>query len=225
MEDYKALSKLRHRKQLFMSAIFILLLGAGRFFPVIGYLVPVCMALGIYLGISKGRIWCNYFCPRGSFLDTAGKAVSPGRKIPSFLKRTPFRTAVLLFMFSMMALQVARRWPDFRSIGFFFINLLSAVTLVGIILALLIHQRTWCTFCPVASFSSWFGRGRNPMKIDSSLCVECRLCSRVCPLQLEPYRFKSEGLRDVKEKDCLKCGLCIAACPKKALSQTRNPEA
>jgi len=217
MDKYKNFLKRRFQKQFVITIIFLLVIAGGWLRPEIGYLVPICMLLGILLGIFKGRVWCNYYCPRGSFFDVAGKPLSPQRKIPHFLRSSAFRIFILVFMMLMMSIQISKRVPDFKNIGTFFVTLLTAVTLVGIVLALIIHQRTWCSFCPVGSLSNWFCIKKPFLKIDSEKCVLCKLCAKVCPVQLEPYKFASEGIKEVLEKDCLRCALCIEVCPKDAL--------
>jgi polyferredoxin len=214
----KSLSTNRYRKQVAITVLFFFIIIAGWIYAPLGYIVPLCMVFGIGLGIAKGRIWCNYYCPRGSFFDTVGKSISPEAKIPAFFKSNPFRILVIAVMMGMMSIQILIRWPDFLSIGSFFVRLVTGVTFAGIILALLFHQRTWCSFCPVGSLSNWLGRKKYFLKIDSALCNECRLCARVCPIQIEPYKYKSEGINPVADKDCLRCGLCKDACPRNALT-------
>jgi len=116
----------------------------------------------------------------------------------------------------MMTIQIIKRWPDPYKIGMFFIILLTVTTILGLILSILIHQRTWCCFCPIGSMANWMGRGKYPLRIDSNLCNECKLCYKVCPIQVASFRFKENEV--VADGDCLKCGLCILNCPKKALS-------
>jgi hypothetical protein len=41
--------KARHRKQAILGIAFLVLLGAGWFYPLIGYFIPACMLLGIGL--------------------------------------------------------------------------------------------------------------------------------------------------------------------------------
>ncbi|MFH0826704.1 MAG: 4Fe-4S binding protein [Candidatus Omnitrophota bacterium] len=200
-----------------MVPAFVVLLVMGWFYPLLGYFVPLCMLFGIALSFSYGRKWCDWYCPRGSFYDAYVSAVSPQKEIPPFLKSVGFRIAVLAFFMLVMTFHLLRRWPDPYRIGAFFVTLITITTAVGIILALIFHQRTWCLICPLGTLANLIGRNRRLIQIDSHLCVECKLCAKVCPVQIKPYSFKKEGISFVKEGDCLKCGLCLAACPKQAL--------
>jgi polyferredoxin len=176
------------------------------------------MLLGIGIGVFKGRKWCDWFCPRGSFFDVLIKPISPKKEIPSFFKGLPLRIGMLSFLMLMMTLQIIKRWPDPYKIGMFFVILLTVTTILGVILALIFHQRTWCCFCPIGSMANWAGRWRYPLRINSNLCNECELCYKICPIQVAPFKFKKVNIETVKDWDCLKCKLCVSACPKKALN-------
>ncbi len=217
MAEYKILAKKRNTKQIFMAGVFLIVLIGGWFYPLLGYFIPLCMLLGIGIGVFKGRKWCDWFCPRGSFFDILIKPVSSKKEIPKFFKGLPFRIGMLSFLMLMMTIQIIKRWPDPYKIGMFFVILLTVTTIVGIILALIFHQRTWCYFCPIGSMANWVGRWRYPLRLNSNLCTECELCYKICPIQVAPFKFKKTGLETVRDGDCLKCGLCVSSCPKAAL--------
>ena len=202
-----------------MSAIFLLVVIGGWFWPLLGYFVPLCMLLGIGIGIFRGRKWCDWFCPRGSFYDTLIKSLSPEREIPQSLKGRRFRIGVFALLMLILTSNLISRWPDPILIGKFFVIILSITTMLGIILALIFHQRIWCYLCPIGTIVNWIGGRRNPLKIDSRLCTECQLCFQVCPMQISPLKSKKETRKKVKNNDCLKCNLCVLVCPRKALSR------
>lgn len=217
MNEYKVLEKKRKIKQFVMAGIFLIILIGGWRYSLLGYFIPLCMLLGMGIGLVKGRKWCDWFCPRGSFFDMLIKPMSPKREIPRFFKGLPLRIGMFSFLMLMMTIQLIKRWPDPYKIGMFFVILLTVTTILGIILALIFHQRTWCCFCPIGSVAGWVGRNRFLLKIDSKLCTECKLCYKVCPIQVTLLEFKKSGLEIVKDGDCLKCDLCVLSCPKGAL--------
>lgn len=207
----------RKVRQYTMGALFLVLLVAGWFFPLIGYFIPLCMVAGIGMASIRGRQWCNWYCPRGSFADSYMKVLSPQRSIPHWLRSLPLRIGVLCFLMAMLTFQIVRLWPDFYAIGKFFVVLLTVTTVVGVILAILFQQRAWCYICPIGSISSWVGKNRYQLRMDSENCVDCGACTKACPMELAPHQMKDKGEMAFRG-DCLKCGLCVATCSKKALS-------
>ena len=207
--------------QSFITIIFLIIIVGGWFYPVFGYFIPACMLLGITVALFNGRLWCNWMCPRGSFYDRVANQISHQRKIPSLFRSNQFRAIIIFLLISVMIFQLWRTWPDPVAMGGAFMLLLTITTIIGIILSGIYHQRTWCYICPIGTISNWIGGHRKPIFINSKLCVECKLCGKICPMQVEPYAFKSTGVKEVKNRDCIRCGLCAAVCPEKALS--KNP--
>jgi len=218
MNEFQTAKKKRFIKQVLTAVIFPVVIIGGWFYPVVGYFIPICMVAGISIAFYGGRKWCDWYCPRGSFFDTAVKAISPNKEIPAFFKSLPTRIIMLIILMTVMTVQIIRVWPDPYKIGMVFVVLLTVTTSIAVILAIIYHPRVWCCFCPIGSISNWVGKGKKPLKIDSPLCIECQRCHKVCPIQVSAYKFKGQGIEKVMDGDCLKCGLCTAACPKKALS-------
>ena len=206
----------RFLRQAVFGTAFVGLVIAGWFYSLIGYFIPLCMVAGVGLASVRGRTWCNWMCPRGSFADTYMKAISPGRNIPVVLRKVPVRLGVIAFLMAMLTFQIVRLWPDAFAIGHFFIVLLTITTIIGILLATFIHQRAWCSICPIGSLSSWVGKNRRQLKMESDACVNCGICAKNCPMQLKPNSMKEEPEMEFKG-DCLKCRLCVTGCPKHAL--------
>lgn len=209
--------QVRQVKQLVLGTAFMLLLAAGWIYPLLGYFIPVCMVLGIGLAVFKGRSWCDWYCPRGSFEDSMLAKISRGVRIPSVFQGTPMRVGVMTFLMGMLTWQIIRLWPDPRAIGAFFVLLLSITTTVGIVLGMIYHQRLWCYLCPIGTMSNWVGKNRQPLRMETQSCKECNLCARQCPMQLSPLELK-QGDSMSHRGDCLKCSLCVAGCPTAALS-------
>ena len=215
-KELEAARRSRFVKQAIFGTVFISVVIAGWFYSLIGYFIPLCMVAGVGLASVRGRTWCNWMCPRGSFADTYMKAISPGKDIPSALRKAPVRLGVTAFLMAMLTFQIVRLWPDSFAIGRFFIVLLTITTIIGIFLAIFIHQRAWCSICPIGSLSSWVGANRRRLKMARDSCVSCGLCAKNCPMQLKPNALKEQPAMEFKG-DCLKCELCVKGCPKQAL--------
>jgi len=210
----------RKAKQLAMAVVFILVVTIGWYYPLLGFFIPLCMILGVVIGLSRGRKWCDWYCPRGSFYESLVSSLSRNKDVPAFMKGMRFRVALLVFLFLGMTFFIIIRWPDLHKIGSFFVLLLTASTLLGILLGAIFHSRAWCTFCPIGTIVNLVGGGKRPLKISSRLCVECRLCNKTCPMRLSPFKYKKDdSVQIVKERDCLKCDLCTRTCPKRALGR------
>jgi ferredoxin-type protein NapH len=209
--------KRRRTKQLAAGTGFLLLLGAGWFYPLIGYFIPACMLLGIGLAAFRGRSWCNWLCPRGSFEDALLTRISRERRIPQVFRNPPLRLGVMTLLMGLLTFQLIRLWPDPFAIGGAFILLLTLTTTVAVVLGIIFQQRTWCYICPIGTMSSWVGRNRQPLTLVEERCLECHLCAKNCPMQLKPVALKLQPAM-ANRGDCLKCRLCVDSCPTAALS-------
>lgn len=207
----------RRRRQMALGALFPVIVAAGWLYPLVGFFIPLCMALGLGLAAFRGRTWCDWLCPRGSFEDAWLARISRNTRIPELFRRVPVRLAVLAFLMAMLTWQLLVRWPDPYAIGAFFVLLLTVTTGVAVVLGVIYHQRTWCYLCPIGTLAHWLGKNRRPLTVAAAQCSACALCSRRCPMQLAPEALKAAP-RMPSGGDCLKCGLCVAACPRQALS-------
>ena len=215
--EFKIWQKSRKFKQILSGIAFLFVLIGGWFWPLLGFFIPFCMVIGITIAFFKGRKWCDWLCPRGSFYDAYMSPISLKKGIPKIFKSEAFRIAILFLLMAIMMSQLVRFWPHPEKIGKFFVIMLATTTVIGVILAILFHSRSWCMICPIGSLGHWVGRGKYPLKIDSKLCTTCKLCEKVCPVGIAPYRYKKEKIEFMTDSDCLKCNLCVKACPTHAL--------
>lgn len=191
-----------------------LAIALGWRYPVVGFAVLGCMGASIAVAFSHGRAWCDV-CPRGTFFDVIMSKVSPNRTLPGWLRSTPIRIGVLVFMMGFMTVRLVQTWGDLPAMGMVFVMLLTITTGIGIVLALVYRPRSWCAFCPMGSMANWIGRGKHPLQVAPS-CVGCNRCARVCPMELNPASARTEGA--FTHGDCLKCNRCTVSCPKNALA-------
>ena len=201
--------------------ILLTYLVAGYFYPIIGFLAIICMIAPVAFAVRKGRWWCGNVCPRGSFYDRALAKYSPHKTIPAFVHSRSFRIFMVLFIFTMFGTQMYRAWGDWNAMGRVFWTIILITTIVGVALALIFAPRTWCSFCPMGTLSSWVTprRGRLSdnyprVSISERCTTKCKLCSAVCPMQLKPYESRNDPYGFL-HTDCLKCGRCVKGCPLK----------
>ena len=203
--------------------ILFLYLIIGYFFPVIGFIAMICMIGPILTSLFKGRYWCGHVCPRGNMYDRLLSKYSPHRPIPKFVRTFGFRLFMIFFIFAMFGIQLYFNWGDWNGMGKVFWNIILITTIVGVILSFIYAPRTWCSFCPMGTLSSWVSPKKVPFpKSFSSVHVKdtceekCKNCARVCPMQLTPYTSRGDRLGYL-DGDCLKCQNCIQACPLKII--------
>ncbi|WP_018085788.1 4Fe-4S binding protein [Desulfurispora thermophila] len=192
-----------------------LVLIGGWFYPLLGFALLGCMVGAVGIALFDGRSWCNWMCPRGSFFDLFMEKISAKRQIPRFFRRWPVRAFMVLLIFFMMGLQWYLSWGNLPGMGLALVRILTVTTIVGIILAVVYSPRTWCLICPMGTIANLLTKKDRALRIEPS-CVNCKLCSKACPMQLKPYNFRQDGV--LGDRDCIKCSSCVAACPKKALS-------
>lgn len=209
---------MRSTWQPYLFWVLLIFLAVGYFYPAVGVAALICMLAPVVVAVRRGRYWCGNWCPRGSFYDHVVQKISPHRPIPAWLKTRWFRLFMVLFILTAFSVQMYFAWGDIGAMGLVFIRLILLTTLVGILLALVYHERTWCAFCPMGTLASWLSRRKMPLQV-ADTCTGCRLCAKTCPFGLTPYTSKA-GL--FSHPDCLKCGRCVAVCPRHALHSNQT---
>ncbi|MEI6520471.1 MAG: 4Fe-4S binding protein [bacterium] len=202
-------------KTIIWLALPVAIIG-GYFYPILGFAVLICMFASIIVAFKFGRAWCDV-CPRGSFFDIVMQKLSPGKSLPKFFRINIFRIAVLAFMMGSMAFGLWQHWGNYPAMGLVFVNLLAFTTIVGIVLAFVYRPRSWCAFCPMGSMANWIGKKEMPLQINSTHCVDCGLCAKACPMEINPASAAAKESGMVCNGDCIKCSRCVIVCNKKAL--------
>lgn len=200
--------------QFWATLSFITLLIAGMLYPPVGYFMLFCMIAAMAFGVVKGRSWCDWMCPRGSFFDILLAPFSRQREIPGFFSHWVFRLAWMTMLMSVLAVRLPPLWGDWYDMGRPFVTLLLVTTSVGIILGMIYHQRIWCMFCPMGSMANLLGRRKHQLLVASG-CNGCGQCEKVCRMQINPGSYRDGGI--VTDGDCLKCAYCIDECPQQVL--------
>jgi len=92
------------------------------------------------------------------------------------------------------------------------------------IISWLMGRRGFChVFCPVAALMIVGRKIRNligwpalQLDADPSRCIDCKKCSKECPMGLDVNGMVQKG--EMENADCILCASCADACPKGALS-------
>lgn len=209
------------RLQPYIGISLVFLIAVGWFYPPIGYFLLVCMVMGMGIGVAKGRNWCDWMCPRGSFWDSYLSYFSRRLEVPDFFRSITFRLLWVGVLMTVLIINLTPIWGDYYKMGKPFVMILTMTTAVGLLLGVIYHQRIWCMFCPMGTMANWLGRGKMPLNISNS-CNQCGTCKKVCRMQIYPGSYRDAG--SVQHGDCLKCSYCVEKCPKQALNFDENRE-
>ena len=215
-----AINKKRKQLLLTMALAFIALLAASLFVSGnFGYFLFACLSLGMLIAPFLGRYWCNWLCPRGSFLEAFLGKFTLRRQFPQLFKNSLFLTLVAAIFMAMMGVNfylLSASQTGFSALGIALTRLLVASTVVAIILGIIYEPRVWCVFCPGATFAklaAFFGNKKPYLVNAGELCTSCQVCVAACPFHIDASK---NGI--IHDADCLKCFACVERCPTKALA-------
>lgn len=199
-----------------LVAPVIITLTLGWKYPLIGFIVPATMLLGITFSLFRGRYVCGHLCPRGAFLDKMILPISFNKTIPKILTDVYFRWTLFILLMGFMTYRILLDPTNIRHWGSVFVLMCFVTTIIAIIFGVVLRPRTWCSFCPMGTMQMAFGLGKYQLSVDKS-CVSCNVCSKACPFNIKVGTYKKTG--KITDKDCLKCYKCIGVCPKKAINK------
>ena len=140
--------------QLIMVWLLPVILFAGLFWPVLGYIVFFMMVFFLALSYFRGRFWCSRLCPRGAFLDLVLSRVSLKKGIPSFMASSAFRWTVFGLFMAFFIFQFVFSEKNLAAVGFVFVRMCLVTTLISVVLGIPGNQRTWCIMCPMGTLQS-----------------------------------------------------------------------
>jgi len=212
----KKTNRLNEPRQKIMWVFLPIVLTVSLLFPPAGIIMVSCMAGAVIISVFKGRAWCDWMCPRGSFFDYILSRFSSGKKVPSWVRSEWFRAIVMLLVMGIMFTQIVRNWGDLYGIGRAFTLMLLVTTAVGLIFGIFVDSRIWCHVCPMGTLAGWIGRYRKPVAVFNN-CTGCGICKLVCPMQIDPLKWKDYKGGIVADTDCIRCSSCYRACPKGAI--------
>ncbi|MCM1985531.1 4Fe-4S binding protein [Methanococcoides seepicolus] len=197
----------------YLGPLVVIVSIAGLWYPMLGYFMLLVMGTLFISSIFRGRWFCGNLCPRGSYFDYGIIKISKKRKIPKVLSsmwvRIPVFSLMMAFMLYRISVTIAAQ-NTIELIGMIFVSICLVTTVIGTMLGSYFNTRSWCNFCPMGTMQRIIGGNKYQLKMDHESCVDCKLCEKVCPMELE--------VRDIGNKpDCIKCGRCIDICPKDSL--------
>jgi len=180
-----------------------------------------------------GRAFCGWLCPAGGLQESCFSINDKPIKNPK-INRLKYVIWVL-WLIGIVAAFISAK--GVHSVDFFYMtdHGISASDLSGLmtyffiialifILALTLGKRGMChSICWMAPFMVLGTKLKQWLKIpslqltpDADKCVQCKLCTKKCPMSLEVHAMVAAG--NMNNTECILCGECADGCPKKAIT-------
>jgi len=179
-----------------------------------------------------GRAWCGWVCPGGGMqeiIEPVNRQPVNGRKIDWI------KWVIWIPWISLIA------WMAFRAGGYSRVDFLHLtengisvdepfkyviyyiVVLLFVGLAAFAGRRAGChTICWMAPFmmiGRWlhnqFGWASLRLIADASVCSDCKLCAKNCPMSLDVNAMVQ--LEQMEDLECILCGTCVDNCSRSAI--------
>ncbi|WP_411049015.1 4Fe-4S binding protein [Treponema primitia] len=158
-----------------------------------------------------GRLFCGKLCPIGIAQDLLHKIPFP-KKIKTFAADKYLRYikfGILLVPLVSIILGLSQNM-DRETRPQSLVVMLVFMAIAGLICIMM--SRPFCKyFCLVGAVSALANKiSFYKYRVKKDSCVHCNLCSKACPMNIEPYK-KPNSL------ECIRCRHCIQICPKNAI--------
>jgi len=185
------------------------------------------------LSLVVARLWCGWLCPMGAWQEICSPVfkhtVQDGWRNSVKYVVTVLWLAVLAYLFFSAG--------GIRAVDPFFgmengLSITSAASLMVVvviftmlfIIAYLMGRRGFChVFCPVAGLMVLGRKIRNlagwpalQLSADASHCIDCKKCSKECPMGLDVNGMVRKG--EMENPDCIMCASCADTCPQGAIT-------
>jgi len=192
----------------------------------------VVFALLFLSSLVLGRLWCGYLCPSGGLQEIFNLAL----KKPLQTKKLDwFKYLIFLWIYGSLALAI---WSagGLKTVDLLYrtengISILAAGGVIAFlgpviiitVFTLIFGRRGEChAFCPIAvmlmigrKIRNIFGWPALHLEAEKEWCIDCKQCSKECPMSLDVNGMVREGT--MEHTECILCGSCMDSCPKGAI--------
>lgn len=185
------------------------------------------------LSLVVARLWCGWLCPMGAWQEICSPVIKHTVKEGW---RNWIKYGVTVLWLGLIAYAFFKAGgiravdPFYGTVNGISISSFQVLMIVGIIftiifiIAYLTGRRGFChVCCPIAGIMVVGRKIRNlfrwpafQLSADPSLCIDCKKCSKECPMGLDVNSMVRKG--EMENPDCILCASCADACPKGAIA-------
>jgi ferredoxin-type protein NapH len=191
----------------------------------------IIFGLQFILALFVGRLWCGWACPAAGLGEVSfainNKAVNQKMNWIKWLIWVPWLLIIVMMVV---------RAGGYQKVDFFHLTesgisidepqkYFIYYTVVGLFLALSVFagRRAGChTICWMAPFMILGRKLRNlfawpalRLKADTGACINCKRCTRDCPMSLDVNAMVQASA--MEHSECILCGTCVDKCPKNVI--------
>ncbi len=193
----------------------------------------ILLILLFVLSFVVARLWCGWLCPMGAWQEICSPVMKHTVR-EGWRKYVKYGITVLWLGVLAQTIITA---GGIRSVDPFYgtvngISISSPEVLMIVIIifavifitAFLTGRRGFCNvLCPMAVLMIAGRKIRNliglpalQLSADASRCIDCKKCSKECPMGLDVNGMVRNG--EMENADCILCASCADACPQCAIT-------
>ncbi len=215
---------------IFYISPIILMMGA---FEGIATGSMILLILLFVLSFFLARLWCGWLCPMGAWQEICSPVIKHTVR-EGWRKYVKYGIAVLWLGALAQAIITAGGIhsidPFYGTVNGISISSPDVLLIVLVIFtviflsAFLTGRRGFCNvLCPMAVIMIVGRKIRNvfcwpalQLSADSSRCIDCKRCSKACPMGLDVNGMVRKN--EMENADCILCASCADSCPKGAIT-------
>ena len=208
---------------LFFSGLCLCVLGVLERFILMRDFYLTSTLVVLLITLILGRVFCGWVCPLGFIFDIIYKLrmkVSHLKFLPTVPEKIHSKMIYLKYGVLILFLYLTYKLSTYAfckvcPLGTL-TNLYGTVVSIMLLLFFLImgffYPLFFCRyFCPIGALLGIFSiKPLFKLKIKSEKCVNCKLCDRRCPVQIELTK-------GIPQHECIRCFECKSVCKKDAL--------
>jgi len=211
---------------IFYVSPIVLMMGAGEGIVSGSMLLLILL---FFLSLVVARLWCGWLCPMGAWQEICSPVM---KHTVADGWRNWIKYGVTVLWLAMLAYTFYRAGgiqkvnPFYGTVNGISITSLQILMTVGVIFAIIFivayftGRRGFChVLCPMAGIMVAGRKIRNmvgwpalQLDADASLCIDCKTCSKECPMGLDVNGMVRQG--EMERADCILCASCADTCPK-----------